>query len=165
MGSRTRDLRPDPQGRYRPYLGWKVGEDGKRRQHRFNLGTDKREAERRFAKIRELYEDNCRLVREDLWSLLALSYAEEIARGRHRITYLPPPPELCIDDPVTDYAQMLQVDRDRFPSLDLIPSDPAMYAESVRRTQGIVKGRVRELEAELKELEAIGLEQSLPEPL
>ena len=165
MASRNRDLRPDPHGRYRPYLGWKVGEDGKRRQHRFNLGTDKREAERRFAKIRELYDDNCRFVREDTWSPLALSFAEEIAQGRIRISYLPPPPELCIDDPVTDYAQMIRVERDRFPSLDLIPSDPTLYAESVRRSEGMVKGRMRDLEAELKELGAIGSGESLPEQL
>ncbi|AMV40224.1 helix-turn-helix domain-containing protein [Planctomyces sp. SH-PL62] len=166
MARRNRDLSPDPQGRYRPYLGWKHGEDGKKRQHRFNLGTDRKEAERRLAKLRELYDENCRVVREDLWSPLALSYAEEIARGRHRITYFPPPPELCIEDPATDYAQMLQVDRDRFPSLDLIPSDPTLHAESARRgQQGVVKDRIRELEAELRELGALGSKESLPEEL
>ena len=138
----------------------------KKRQHRFNLGTDRKEAERRLAKLRELYDENCRVVREDLWSPLALSYAEEIAKGRHRITYFPPPPELCIEDPVTDYAQMIQVDRDRFPSLDLIPSDPHLYAESVRRgQQGLVRDRVRELEAELRELGALPSKRSLPENL
>lgn len=166
MARRNRDLSPDPQGRYRPYLGWKIGEDGKKRQHRFNLGTDRKEAERRLAKLRELFDENCRVVREDLWSPLALSYAEEIAQGRHRITYFPPPPGLCIEDPVTDYAQMLQVDRDRFPSLDLIPSDPTLHAESVRRgQQGIVRDRIRELEAELRELGALGSKESLPEEL
>lgn len=166
MARRNRDLSPDPQGRYRPYLGWKIGEDGKKRQHRFNLGTDRKEAERRLAKLRELYDENCLVVREDLWSPLALSYAEEIAKGRHRITYFPPPPELCIEDPVTDYAQMLQVDRDRFPSLDLIPSDPVLHAESVRRgQQGVVRDRIRELEAELRELGALGSKESLPEEL
>jgi hypothetical protein len=166
MARRNRDLSPDPQGRYRPYLGWKLGEDGKRRQHRFNLGTDRKEAERRLAKIRELYDENCRVVREDRWSPLALSYAEEIAKGRHRITYFPPPPELCIEDPVTDYAQMIQVDRDRFPSLDLVPSDPVLYAESVRRGQhDVVKGRLRELEAEMSELGALTSKHSLPEEL
>ena len=112
------------------------------------------------------YDDNCRVVREDLWSPLALSYAEEIAGGRNRITYFPPPPELCIEDPVTDYAQILQVDRDRFPSLDLIPSDPTLHAESVRRGQKeVVSDRIRELETELRELGALGSKESLPEEL
>jgi len=166
MARRNRDLSPDPQGRYRPYLGWKLGEDGKKRQHRFNLGTDRKEAEHRLAKIRQLYDENCRVVGEDLWSPLALSYAEEIAKGRRQITYFPPPPELCIEDPETDYAQMIQVDRDRFPSLDLVPSDPALYAESVRRGQrGVVESRLRELEAEMRELGALASKRSLPENL
>lgn len=94
MAARNRDLRPDPQGRYRPYLGWKVGVDDERRQHRFNLGTDKREAERRFAKLRELYDENLRVYGsggQELWSPLALSYAEKIARGEYRISYPPAP--------------------------------------------------------------------------
>jgi len=45
MPARKTDLRPDAKGRYRPYLGWKAGDDGVRRQHRFNLGTDRKEAE------------------------------------------------------------------------------------------------------------------------
>ena len=63
MARRNRDLSPDPEGRYRPYLGWKLGENGKKRQDRFNLGADRKEAERRLAKLRELYDENCRVVR------------------------------------------------------------------------------------------------------
>jgi hypothetical protein len=100
MPARNRDLRPDPQGRYRPYLGW---EDGERRQHRFNLGTDKREAERRFAKLRELYDENLRVYDpggQQLWSPLALSYAEKIARGEYRISYPPAPAVRRVRRPV-----------------------------------------------------------------
>jgi hypothetical protein len=55
--SRDRELTAADEGRYRPYLGWKadVTFDAdqtprytNRRRHRFNLGTDKREAEKRF---------------------------------------------------------------------------------------------------------------------
>jgi hypothetical protein len=71
MHSRTHDLKPDPNGRYRPYLGWKEGLDGERRQHRFNLGSDKREAESRFALLRSLWEQNCERY-GDLWEPLIL---------------------------------------------------------------------------------------------
>jgi hypothetical protein len=166
MATRNRDLRPDSKGRYRPCVGWKVGEAGDKQQPRFNLGTDKREAERRLAKIRELYDENCLLVGEDVWSPLALSYAKEIAKGNLRITYFPPAQEDCIEDPATDYAQMIQVDRDRFPSLDLVPSDPDLYTESVRLGQkGVVSERLRALEAEMRELGALTSKQSLPEEL
>src|SRR3712207_2345976 len=99
MAIRKHDLRPDPQGRYRPYLGWKRGKDGVRRQHRFNLGTDKKEAEYRLAKIRQLYEENCRVIKEDLWSPRALSYAELIARGFYRVIYPPLRPDGGFEDP------------------------------------------------------------------
>jgi hypothetical protein len=58
MTLRKTQLKPDAKGRYRPYLGWKVGDDGKRRQHRFNLGTDRKEADRRTARLRELWVEN-----------------------------------------------------------------------------------------------------------
>src|SRR5215210_2269083 len=102
MDTRKHELRPDPQGRYRPYLGWKIGEDGVRRQHRFNLGTDKRQAEYRFAKIRQLYEENCRVYNpggDGFWSPRALSYAELIARGQSRIIYPPLRPDGGFKDP------------------------------------------------------------------
>lgn len=41
MSVRKRALKPDPQDRYRPYLGYRI--DGM--QQRFNLGMDKSEAE------------------------------------------------------------------------------------------------------------------------
>lgn len=66
---------------------------------------------------------------------------------------------------MTDYARILQVERDRFPSLDLVPSDPAVYDESVRRTKRIVNGRLRELEAEMRDIGAIGPAELLPEQL
>ncbi len=39
---------PDSAGRYRPYVGWKIGGDFQRRQQRFNFGTVRKEAERRY---------------------------------------------------------------------------------------------------------------------
>ena len=76
MATRKRELRPDSEGRYRPAVGWcqeiRGGvRTGKRRQPRFNLGTDLKEAERRLARIRDLYEDNCRMRKNDLWAPLA----------------------------------------------------------------------------------------------
>jgi len=31
------------------------------------------------------------------------------------------------EDPVAEYVQMIQVDRDRFPSLEIVPFDPVLY--------------------------------------
>ncbi len=168
MAARNRDLRPDPQGRYRPYLGWKVGVDGERRQHRFNLGTDKREAERRFAKLRELYDENLRVYGsggQELWSPLALSYAEKIARGEYRISYPPLPPDGGYADPLLEYAQMVHTVRGWFPSLDLVPEDPALYEESNKLTQRLTGEKLRGLEGELKDLGVLPTGRTLPEKL
>ena len=165
MATRDRDLRPDAQGRYRPYLGWKLGPDGVRRQHRFNLGTDRKEAERRFAKLRELYEDNCRAGGDEFWTKLGLSFAEKIAQGQSRISFLPPSPNACIEDPITDYAWSLQVERDRWPSLDLVPSHPNVHAASVELSEEYVEGRIRNLQQELREFGALDSKRSLPKRL
>ena len=96
MATRKRGLGADAHGRYRPCVGWyqdyhtdEVGRviwDGMRRQPRSNLGTDRKEAERRLARIRNLYEDNCKIMGSDPWSPQALAFAKIRARGE-RIVY------------------------------------------------------------------------------
>ena len=87
IATRNRYLRPDEKGRYRPYVGWYDGRFGneKRWQYRFNLGTDRKEAERRPSRIRELYEDYCRVVKRNERSAQALGFAKEIAPGERPI--------------------------------------------------------------------------------
>ncbi len=73
MPSRKNDLRPDAKGRYRPYLGWKIGENGVRRQHRFNLGSDRKEAEARMARLRELWAEMEKLGGDEpIWASFPL---------------------------------------------------------------------------------------------
>jgi hypothetical protein len=72
MATRKHDLKADSQGRFRPRIGWElVFENGqltsKKRQPRFNLGTDRKEAEGRHTKIQELYDDNCKVNGEDVF--------------------------------------------------------------------------------------------------
>ena len=96
MATRKRELGIDAHGGYRPCVGWcqdyhsdEVGRviwDGMRRQPRSNLGTDRKEAERRLARIRNLYEDNCKIMGSDPWSPQALAFAKIRARGE-RIVY------------------------------------------------------------------------------
>src|SRR5436309_15496106 len=116
MTTRQRELKPDPRGWYRPRIGW-VRWGDEPTQPRFNLGTDRKEAERRYAKIQELYEENCRVNGEDQWSPRALSFARELASGKKVIEYPPPSEEDGLEDPQLEYAQMMQVDQDRFPSI------------------------------------------------
>jgi hypothetical protein len=76
-----------------------------RRQPRFNLGSDRKEAERRPARIKDLYEDNCKIMGPDLWSPQALAFAKILAKGE-RIVY-PLLSDLCDElEPELRYFQI-----------------------------------------------------------
>lgn len=85
MKTRKRSLSPDPKGQYRPYIGKYHAADGVLRPYRFNLGTDREEAERRYSRHQELYDESCK-VAGDLWAPLALAYAKQIASGARKVT-------------------------------------------------------------------------------
>lgn len=169
MAARKRDLKPDPQGRYRPRIGWESAFEGTkylgRRQPRFNLGTDRKEALRRYERILQLYEDNCQSTGDDLWSPVALEYARGIASGSHALQYPPLPEGYRVCDRTADYARSIEIDRRMFPSIQIVPQDPAMYAESVQLNERLVYDRLRQLEAELRELGALVTDKSLPDKL
>ncbi len=152
MATRKRDLRPDAKGRYRPYIGWYQGinDDEERRQPRFNLGTDLKEAERRLTRIRELYEDNCRAVNRDGWSTQALGFAKEIARGDRRIVYPTFSDVIDQDYPLLEFAQMHHNIRDMYPSVEFV-ADPQLYSESLELNKKNVSERLRLLEGELRQ--------------
>jgi|SRR5579883_2996684 len=157
MATRKRELSPDDKGRYRPYVGEKivrveiVRRPGaaldslpdnvvfEKKPHRFNLGTDRREAERRYARIRELYEENCRVNGEEVWSDRALEYAKRIAKGEYRIEVPPLPPDAPVKDPVAEYSQILQVDRDRLGRLQL--REHACPLQQHCRSLALLEGR------------------------
>ena len=78
--------------------------------------TGLKEAERRLARIRELYEDNCRVVKRDVWSEQALGFAKKIARGELRIVYPTFSDVIDQDDPLLEYVQMFHNIREMYPS-------------------------------------------------
>lgn len=161
MAVRKRNLKPDPKGRYRPYLGCRV--DGK--QQRFNLGADRAEAERRMNRLYELWEENVRANEEEVWSPLALHFAKRIAEGKRKIEYPFQSHFLEADDPAAEYTQMVHVERERFPSLDIVPADTELYVEGLRRNERLVGAEVEHLQSRLNELGALAPKQMLPEKL
>jgi len=171
MATRKRELGVDAHGRYRPCVGWyqdyrtdevgRVIRDGVRRQPRFNLGTDREEAERRLARIRDLYEDNCRIMRSDLWSPQALSFAKEIARGERRIMYPSFSEVIDQDDPLLEYAQMHHDIREMYPSVEF-EADPQIYGESLELNKKYVSESLRALEGELLQEGALPPKSELP---
>ncbi len=161
MAVLKRNLKPNPKGRYCPYLGCRADD----KQQRFNLGSDRAEAERRMNRLYELWEENVRANEEEVWSPLALHFAKRIAEGKRKIEYPFQSHFLGADDPAAEYTQMVHVERERFPSLDIVPADTELYVEGLRRNERLVGAEVEHPHSRLNELGALAPEQMLPEKL
>ena len=113
MPAPRRELKPNAKGRYRPYLGFRMDADGNRKECRFNLGTDKKEAERRMARLYDLHDESEAAAGEPTWTGFALYAAKLIAKG----TFTIPFPFLMRlkeeGSPTAPYAQMLHVEQRR----------------------------------------------------
>lgn len=168
MNTKRNPLKRDSRGQFRPRIGWhwEESEAGKRSQVRFNLGTDERAAQERYFAIQNLYAENCETNGENCWSPLALSIAREIAKGKRTVAVpstLTSDPEAGYEDPVTEYAQMIDVFRRDFPSVNFSPGDQPVYQESLQRNKELITQRMKQLEAELQELGALVGQQELPD--
>ena len=163
--TRTRELRPDSNGTYRPYIGWTV-RNYKPIQPRFNLGYDLVEAKKRYTRIQELYADDCQARGERYWSSFGLYAAKLIARGIYRIPYSPPIEILEVGvDPIAEYAQLLEIQRRAYPSLEIVPADEEWYSLSVKSNQQIERDVMRDLETDLRQLGIISTQKKLPSRL
>ncbi len=130
MAARTGRLsKPDKQGHYARQLGWKLNGKGARIQHKFRLGADKREAERRDDQLRRLWEQIASDVPagEALWDELTLEIAKQVAKGADKILLSPTPD----NESPKNYASRLQRIQDRFSFLRFVPTDQKRYTEGV----------------------------------
>lgn len=120
---------PDSQGQYVRQLGWKDTTSGTRAQHKFRLGSDRSEAERRDDRLRQLWEQICKdsSSAEARWDDLTLEIARQIARGEDRIQ-LPPATD---DESAAGYAYRLQRTQNRFPFLRFVPADLERYTKGI----------------------------------
>ena len=103
MATRTGRLtRPDRSGQYARQLGWKLNSRQQKIQHKFRLGTDRREAESRDELLRQLWEriEAEAGQRAALWDDYTLEIAKAVARGVGRI----PLPPLTEEEPAASYA-------------------------------------------------------------
>jgi DNA-binding transcriptional ArsR family regulator len=130
MAARTGRLsKPDKQGHYARQLGWKLNGKGERVQHKFRLGADKREAERRDDQLRRIWEqiDNDAPNGAALWDNLTLEVAKQVARGADGVE-LAPEPE---DESPASYASRLQQLQNRFSFLRFVPTDQKRYTAGI----------------------------------
>ena len=118
MPTRTRTVwKPRDDGQFDCRVGWKAKSDGKREQHRFRLGTDLKEAQRRDHVLRLMWERIEESGEGDaLWNEETLDLAKLVARGVVHF-HLPRHP----DEGVVPYVQRVNRLRRIFPMLALLP--------------------------------------------
>lgn len=121
MATRTRrNWKPDTRGYYSRQIGWERSKSGKLQQHKFLLGTDRREAERRERKLRELWDTFCVGCTDErpLWSEDLLVIAKRIAKGIPEIPIPRGPSERQCD-----YAARIQRMQTKYPVILFLPED------------------------------------------
>lgn len=125
MASRNRlTWAPDTRGYYTRQIGWERSKSGKLQQHKFLLGTDRKQAEVRERKLRELwdqFEKSCEEPRP-LWPTALMEIAVRIAKGIPDIAIPRAPREMQ-----HQYAARLQRMQARYPVICFIPEDQHAY--------------------------------------
>ncbi|RCS47647.1 hypothetical protein DTL42_14085 [Bremerella cremea] len=165
MPARRRELKPDTKGRYRPYLGFRLDADGNRKEHRFNLGTNRREAERRVDRLYDLHDESEIVAGETIWTPFALYAAKLIEKGTFTIPYPFHEHLLREEDPTAQYAQMLHVEQQNHPSLHIVPAEPDLYAHGLKVNGLAVGEELKELEEAARLLGVITSRQVMPDQL
>lgn len=121
MATRARrSWKPDNRGYFSRQLGWERSRAGKLQQHKFLLGTDRKEAERRERKLCELWDTFSASCTEDrpLWPEDLLIIAKRIAKGTPEIPIPRGPGEKQ-----HQYAARIQRMQAKYPVVLFLPED------------------------------------------
>jgi hypothetical protein len=145
-GSRRRKTwTPDKEGRYSRQLGWKFNAQGELVQHKFYLGTDERQAERRNHKLEELWDRIVELWgqlpesfggEQPAWDTFSLELGKRLAKGEceYPVPYLH-------EDPA-NYARKIHMMNRRYPMIRFVPEDYGLYQIGAAFTMGVVEDRI-----------------------
>ncbi|MDB5342015.1 MAG: hypothetical protein JWP89_392 [Schlesneria sp.] len=120
MATRSRTRKPDARGNYTRNIGWIRSKAGNVIQPKFNLGTDRKEAERRERKLRELwgdFEKTCQ-ERRPLWPDGLLEVAMRVAKGAINI-----PVPRGAKEKQHQYAARIQRMQMKYPVICFLPED------------------------------------------
>jgi hypothetical protein len=149
MVARNRDLSPDAQGRFRPYLGWRKTGDGQYVQHRFNLGRDREKAERIIIRLRQLWQQiesesansPASNSPRPLWTSHTLWIADQIAKGNPTITL----PKKSLDDGET-YACYFNRVQAHYPFIVFVPENQDEYQAAAATNSERIEQKIKGIE-------------------
>jgi hypothetical protein len=125
MATRTRKRwRPGNDGQFVCQVGWKIGPNGQRAQHKFRLGSDMEEARRRDGLLRQVWRSIEQSKCGDLsWTESTLEIAKQIAHGKTHLQISRKPSE-----EVVAYVQRVHQLRTTFPMLAILTEPEYGYA-------------------------------------
>ncbi len=125
MATRTRSRRkPDSRGYYSRQIGWELSKNGKLQQHKFLLGTDRKEAQRRERKLCELWDNFAATCDEKrpFWPDDLIIIAKRVAKGIPEIPIPRGPSEMQ-----HQYAARIQCMQAKYPVVLFLPEDQHAY--------------------------------------
>ncbi|EMI41642.1 hypothetical protein [Rhodopirellula sp. SWK7] len=170
MSTRTRNTKLKKNSR-----GWFPKEVGfldraKRKQPKFNLGKDEKEAAKRLARIQELFDDCQRYTGLPIWTTFGLYAAKLLARGVYQI----PLPfdrdeqeivhdQESLEDICANYVQMIRAEQACYPSIQIVPTDDDAYAYGVRLNASYEQAVLERKEREFKEEGVISSGKKYPD--
>jgi hypothetical protein len=150
---RKTTLKPDQNGEYYRNLGWKRTRTGNRGQHKFLLGTNRKEAEARnvlLERVWQTIEDKQGQHAE--WSEVTLDIGTAIAKGtnevritRREILSSIPGVGTCFERDM-DYARRIGQFRTEFPFINFIPESPEEYHRGVEEGAMLAAVQLEQLE-------------------
>ena len=121
---RKKSLKADRKGQFWVNIGWKLTKNGKRSQAKIGLGESQKDAERRNARIEQLWEDIERAEHDPLWDEFTFKIAKGLGKGelQHLVERQP-------DEDDGDYANRINLLSLRYPSIKLVPEDQDGYED------------------------------------
>lgn len=151
---RQRDLTPDRDGYYRRNLGFVRG---RRSQPKINLGTAKRAAQERLAKIAAIWQRiELEAASEDtppIWDDLSLAIAKAIGEGRGEYRVEP-----LSDDP-DQYIRLVAAAAKEYPEITILPANERLYQSGLEHEARLNKVG-REMLVMAQELKDVVLEDT-----
>jgi hypothetical protein len=153
---RETSLKPDRNGVIWRNLGWKKTRTGQRSQHKFNLGTNRKEAQYRFAILKRLWQTIQEREGEDAtWDDFTLRVGTGIASGKTEVeiehrkskSYRQDAEWYYVDD--ATYARSINDVQMKYPFVKFVPESPDAYQRGVEKLAALAAADLDRLDDEV----------------
>ncbi len=150
---RRKGWKPESKGQYTRNLGWKLDHrTGRYSQHKFYLGTDLKQAERRRQRLEELWElieQRAPVSEKPTWTSIGLKIAKALARGELQIVV-----ERGNNTPKA-YASYLHRLATAYPMVSFVPEEASAYEEGSAANATMAQEQFDGIQSRLESLQKV----------